>query len=332
MPVPLFVSQQGGETMTGEGRKDYQRLLMNLFSVKPVAYFPAMAKRVGGVKAAVMLSQLLYWHGMPTVQERGGWFYKSVEEMEAETGLSKYEQQAARQALASAGVVKVALKGLPKAWHYRVEWDALLDRLSDPSLGGHVDGSGSEENPPIVGRKSLPTEGCDASDVGRRSHPTLKGAGEYQDTTQAAVAAAGWPEIPDETPEGTQGARAAFVSGLTRQDEFPEIQEYPEDVRPLLRAMVGVFPVPVPDFRSSKGKFWTTETRSLAKALAGFDAVNVFVRVRDRVGKSREHMTISGPQSLYSFVADEVRVIRTEQKSDHRPAGWMSWTKGGENG
>jgi hypothetical protein len=66
----------------GEQRAIYQKTVQALCGGRVVAYSPGLARRVGGVKAAVMLSQLLYWSGMPDVRQRGGWLYKSVEEME----------------------------------------------------------------------------------------------------------------------------------------------------------------------------------------------------------------------------------------------------------
>ena len=37
--------------------------LIELLGDRPVAYHPMLAKRLGSVKAALFLSQLLYWHG-----------------------------------------------------------------------------------------------------------------------------------------------------------------------------------------------------------------------------------------------------------------------------
>jgi len=43
-----------------------------------------------GAKGAIFLAQLFYWRGKQ--QDPEGWIYKTKAELEAETGLSRYEQ------------------------------------------------------------------------------------------------------------------------------------------------------------------------------------------------------------------------------------------------
>ena len=85
-----------------------------------VAFRPALVKITGSIKAALMLSQLLYWAENPTAQKRDGWFYKTVEELEQETGLSRVEQLNAREALLSRGLIEAEMRGVPRRWWYRV--------------------------------------------------------------------------------------------------------------------------------------------------------------------------------------------------------------------
>ena len=111
-------------------RSEYQKTLMELIGCRPVAYWPALARKVGGVKAAVMLSQLMYWHGDESVKKRAGnWILKSVSDLEKETGLTKLEQQTARDILSESGVIEAVLSGIPRIWHYRVNQDRLTDIL-----------------------------------------------------------------------------------------------------------------------------------------------------------------------------------------------------------
>ncbi|MGE8515752.1 MAG: hypothetical protein ACN6OM_04000 [Alcaligenes nematophilus] len=53
---------------------------------RPIAYHPALARMVGGVNAAIFLSQLIYWDERMEDAELG--VYKTAEQWEAETGLS----------------------------------------------------------------------------------------------------------------------------------------------------------------------------------------------------------------------------------------------------
>lgn len=98
---------------------------------RPVAYHSAFAKLGAGATGALMLSQAVYWSSRTNDSE--GWFYKSQVEWEAETGLTRTEQEKARRALKSAGFLEEARKGLPAKLYYRVNLDAVA-----AALGGRM--------------------------------------------------------------------------------------------------------------------------------------------------------------------------------------------------
>src|SRR5258706_13824713 len=56
---------------------------------RPVAMHTRLVELTGSIKAALMLSQAIYWtrHGKG-VREGGGWFFKSMQQGQRETGLS----------------------------------------------------------------------------------------------------------------------------------------------------------------------------------------------------------------------------------------------------
>ena len=93
---------------------------------RPVAYYPQLARAVGSVNAAIMLCQLLYWDGKQ--HDSDGWVVKTSAELEAETGLSRREQDTARRLLRTLGIVEERLAGLPAKLQYRVAHD-VLDRV-----------------------------------------------------------------------------------------------------------------------------------------------------------------------------------------------------------
>ena len=70
---------------------------------RPVAFHRCFVKVTGGVHAALMLSQAIYWLNPERQgQSRGkdnGWFWNSRDEWEAELGLSRWEQETARKQL-----------------------------------------------------------------------------------------------------------------------------------------------------------------------------------------------------------------------------------------
>jgi hypothetical protein len=89
---------------------------------RPVAYYPIFASKLGGVTPAVMFSQLAYWYRIDAVDQ---WIYKTATEMYNETGLTRREQDTARDKLVSLGVLETKLAGVPAKTHYRIVWEAF---------------------------------------------------------------------------------------------------------------------------------------------------------------------------------------------------------------
>ena len=91
----------------------------------PVAYYPRLAIALGGVKEAVFVCQLLYWEGKQSDPER--WIHKTLEDVRAETGLSRYEQDGVRRTLERKGILECRYDRLVHRLYFRVD----LGRLSD---------------------------------------------------------------------------------------------------------------------------------------------------------------------------------------------------------
>ncbi|MBN3848365.1 hypothetical protein G3N58_16225 [Paraburkholderia sp. Ac-20342] len=68
---------------------------------RPIAYYPFLARYLGGVNAAVLFCQIFYWQDKAT-NELG--VHKTSAELEGETGLSYEEQRSARAATPRQGV------------------------------------------------------------------------------------------------------------------------------------------------------------------------------------------------------------------------------------
>ena len=62
-----------------------------------IAFHRSFVKPAGGVKAALFMSQVLYWNNRTS--DKNGWFYKTYEEFEEETGLTRKNQETARRQL-----------------------------------------------------------------------------------------------------------------------------------------------------------------------------------------------------------------------------------------
>jgi hypothetical protein len=94
---------------------------------RPIAYHPVFRKVAGSTPAAVMVSQMYYWSSEGRISaERDGWFHKTIDQWEEETGLSRSEQDRARRDLKKAGVLEEKRKGNPARMWFRLKVDALL--------------------------------------------------------------------------------------------------------------------------------------------------------------------------------------------------------------
>ena len=109
--------------------------IRDLFTDRPIAFHPMLARALGSTTGAIFLSQLLYW--MP--RSRSGWVYKTRDEIYDETSLTRREQESARAALRTAGVLKEKRAGVPARLYFTVDWEQLTQllkgakpRLPDP--------------------------------------------------------------------------------------------------------------------------------------------------------------------------------------------------------
>jgi len=101
--------------------------VLKLLADRPVAYHPDLARIVGGVKAAVFLSQLLYWSGRG--KRNDGYIWKTQDEWEQETGLTRYEQEGARKNLIERDMLEEKRMGWPAKMYYRIDFEALHEAI-----------------------------------------------------------------------------------------------------------------------------------------------------------------------------------------------------------
>ena len=102
-------------------------LLLDVFDT-PITFHRCLVPVTGGVHAALLLSHAI-WTTQSLDAAADGWFLKSQEEWAEETGLSRWEQETARRALRSAGLMEERRVGLPARLWFRVcataVWSAL---------------------------------------------------------------------------------------------------------------------------------------------------------------------------------------------------------------
>jgi hypothetical protein len=90
---------------------------------RPVVYYPSLNAITGGVGATVFLANLFQWSG--TQRDPDGWIYKTQEEIEAETGLSRREQETARKQLRAATLLREERRGVPARLYYLIQIETL---------------------------------------------------------------------------------------------------------------------------------------------------------------------------------------------------------------
>jgi len=113
----------------------------------PIAYYPIFAKALGGVKSAIFLSQFMYWDGKQENSE--GWIYKTQQQLQEETGLTRTEQENARNILQQFGVLEEKKFGMPAKLHFRFNWNRV-----DEILTTYIrTGSGADKTQPEIEKK-----------------------------------------------------------------------------------------------------------------------------------------------------------------------------------
>jgi hypothetical protein len=130
-----------------------QHTIASLLTDRPIAYHPIIAKTVKSVTAGVFLSQFLYW--TPRTKDPNGWIYKTQQDIYAETGLTRREQETARRILRDNGVLEEKRAGVPCRLYFRVNMDALVELLGEagqepplPQDGGNSHPRMAEPDPP----------------------------------------------------------------------------------------------------------------------------------------------------------------------------------------
>ena len=100
-----------------------KELLPHIFA-RPIAFHKVLAEVSGSVNGGVFLSQAMYWSEVK--EKADGWFYKTAEDWERETFLSRREQETVRRNLVKKGILEEVKKGIPAKLYFRVNNSVLL--------------------------------------------------------------------------------------------------------------------------------------------------------------------------------------------------------------
>ena len=101
--------------------------LIDTMNDRPIAFNRHYVALGCGINGALMLSQMVYWS--KRTKDRNGYFYKTQEEWEEETGLGRREQETARKKLRELTFVSEHKRGVPCKVHFKVEFNNLYSAL-----------------------------------------------------------------------------------------------------------------------------------------------------------------------------------------------------------
>jgi len=101
-----------------------------------IAFHRRLVDLTDNVKAALLLSQSIYWTRRGRdIDLNGGWFHKTTEQWSWETGLSAKEQSSARGALKVLDLVDERRLGIPARLHFRLNTEQLGSLLAGRIAG-----------------------------------------------------------------------------------------------------------------------------------------------------------------------------------------------------
>lgn len=189
---------------------------------KPIAYYPKLAKPLGGVSAAILFSQLFYWQDK-AASDLG--VYKTRDELEDETGLSHNEQRTAAKKLCEKGVLIVTKKRLEHKTYYKIDNEKVNEILGDFANSMITSSRDIKSSPPEL----------DIVDVGR----TTKSSSLDQEITAKTTAKitadiiADKPQrkkracqIPDDFEPTNHHRDIAISQNINLDNEFVKFRDY----------------------------------------------------------------------------------------------------------
>jgi hypothetical protein len=118
---------------------DKTKKLIETLMKRPIAFQRIFKTITGTTNAALFLSQAWYWKDRAsiTINKKSGWFYKTAQEWEEETGLTRREQENARRICRDRGLIEEKLKRANKhaTRHFWVNTKRITELIEHvPSL------------------------------------------------------------------------------------------------------------------------------------------------------------------------------------------------------
>ena len=102
-----------------------------------IQFHPIFVGMTGSVTASLMLSQGFYWtrNWLLEHPHTEGWFWKKQQDWQAETGLSRKEQETARRILRTLGFIQERREGMPARLSFRLDLDQIAQAVHPDKSG-----------------------------------------------------------------------------------------------------------------------------------------------------------------------------------------------------
>lgn len=159
---------------------------------RPIAFHRCLAELSGSVAAGLMLSQALYWS--KRTSDADGWFWKTAEDWQEETTLTRREQETARKSLREIDGGNVWFeerRGVPAKLYFRLDTERLMTIL----IGGKVQSSFHKSA--ILDSPNPPNKSSQIRQSFLLTETTTENTTESESTHPAvAIALEIFPELP----------------------------------------------------------------------------------------------------------------------------------------
>lgn len=110
-----------------EERSQLKRLVKDKIGGYFIPFSAQFARIVGGINEALFLQQCLYFSSIS--KYRYCWFYRTKPSMQADTLLSRYQQDKVVKNLKELDLIETQIKGIPPVRYMRVKVDNLVGLL-----------------------------------------------------------------------------------------------------------------------------------------------------------------------------------------------------------
>lgn len=232
----------------------------------PVAYYPGLVKHLGSVNSVLLFCQFFYWTGK---EHSDLGIYKSVEDIEKETGLGYREQATARKQLVSRGVLIENHKRLEHKIYFKVDTDRL-----DEIIDGDFCNSRNAEC--AVGETTNAQLGMTQNAFGEDTYPQF--------------------DPTENTSKSTSKSTSKGAQAEARSPAKGSCQKYSPEFEVLWQA----YPKRPNDNKSTAGKAWSARIKSGVSSevmLAGVQRYAAFITATGRAGSEyiKQAATFLGP-------------------------------------